>query len=497
MLAVVLLDAASVSLLDELVGEGRLPVLAELRKRGRTTELESPSRYMTASTYDTLWSGLSPAAHGIYNPFQWSPEEQRVRYVTAFPRSPSFWERHADAVGRTVVVDPYEAAPPKRVNGVCISGWQFSNRVVMRRWSRPSAALRRWERRFGRSLPAEEVFGRPSERGLNGIRRALLGASARAAALVEELVPLERPDLLLVSLSSIHIGGHQLWDPRAVLGGPQPRPELERALRDLYVEADAALGRIVGTLPTGADLIVLSPHGMGENVSRVDLLPQMLAAVLDPGRGTAGNSWRFRATVPTGLRAAIARALPDAVATELGARVELRGVDWSRTRAFVLPSDSQGFVRLNLRGRERLGIVDPGDVDAMCEEIADGLSTFVLPDGSPAIASVDRIDEVLPPGPRSHLLPDLVVRWSRHPTTEDEVLASARFGVVRRQGTGSGRSGDHTGEAWALVVAGRSRQPAVAASRSITDVAATVAALHGQPTAGEPLLVPVPTAATA
>lgn len=492
MLAVVVLDAASGRLLDELVAEGRMPVLAELRRRGRTVPLRTPSALMTASTYDTLWSGLDPSQHGLYNPFQWSPGEQRVRFVTAFPRSPSFWEHLAGAGGRSVVVDPYEAPPPERLTGVCVSGWQFSNRVVMRRWSRPSDALHALERRHGRGRPAEEVFGRPTRRGFDRLRGALAGASARAATLVEELIPSEQPDLLVVCLSAIHIGGHQLWDPAAVLPDERASAALAPVLRNLYGEADAALGRIVETLPAGADLLVVSPHGMSENVSRVDLLPDMLAAVLEPGRPAAGGSWRFRAAFPTGLRAAVARALPDAVAAELAARIELRGVDWSRTRAFVVPSDSQGLVRLNIRGRERDGIVDPSDADALCEEIAHGLVDFLLPDGSPAVLSVDRIDEAFPPGPGSYLLPDLVVRWSHRSTRDDEVLSSPRFGVVERHGTGSGRSGDHTDEAWALVVAGRSHRPGSRDDLSITDVAATVAALHGLPTSGTPLLVPAP-----
>ena len=45
---------------------------------------------------------------------------------------------------------------------------------------------------------------------------------------------------------------------------------------------------------------------------------------------------------------------------ETGARLELRGLDWGSTRAFAHPAENQGYVRLNLAGRERDGIVAQG-----------------------------------------------------------------------------------------------------------------------------------------
>ena len=116
------------------------------------------------------------------------------------------------------------------------------------------------------------------------------------------------------------------------------------------------------------------------------------------------------------MRAKVARALPERVALDLTARLELRGVDWSRTRAFAHPAENQGYVRLNLRGRERDGIVAPEDADALLDEIARGLLTFVDLDGEPAVASVDaRRRPEFARGDRADLLPDLVVRWTDRP----------------------------------------------------------------------------------
>jgi hypothetical protein len=124
--------------------------------------------------------------------------------------------------------------------------------------------------------------------------------------------------------------------------------------------------------------------------------------------------------------------------------------------------------------------------------IAAGLRTFCDPDGTAAVASVDRVREHYD-GARVSQLPDLVVQWSERPATTLPGLTSARFGEVLRRGTGSGRSGNHTpGDAWAVVAPGaHSIADANGRRPRLADVASTVAAALGvdcEGLAGEPLL---------
>lgn len=173
---------------------------------------------------------------------------------------------------------------------------------------------------------------------------------------------------------------------------------------------------------------------------------------------------------------------------ELAARLYLRGVDWSRTRAIALPGEHNGYVRLNVRGREREGIVAPEEADALLDELARGLASFRDEDGGEAVAAVERPE--VGDGPGAPLLPDLVVRWSDRPSTEVRALRSERFGEVRRHGT-PGLSGHHREEAWAVVVPAASRAHSPDRAPGLADVTATVCALLGGDAdglAGEPLL---------
>lgn len=496
MICVLQFDAASVALVERMLAEGELPELAALRERGRHTVLDTPAVDFAAGAFYTLYSGRELGDHGLFYPFQWSAAEQRARYARAFDAPAPVWELLARAGLRTLAVDPYESRPPGEWRaewGTLACGVGFRDRVVLPRWAAPAEA--------GRRVPpgpqATEIFGRPTTRELLGLKAKLVAAPGRVADAALRLMGEERYDLAWLTFSAAHLAGHQFWD-LSQLGDEPPareRAELESALREVYRAVDRAIGRVVRALREDDDVIVTSAVGMDVNTSRADLLPGMLAAVLRggplPEDDAAGWIWRLRAALPTRWRGAIANAIPDRLALELTARLELRGLDWSATRAFAHPADNQGYIRLNLRGRERDGIVDPAEAEALCAEIESGLRTFRDPDGEPAVAEVVRVADLYP-GERADRLPDLSVRWSERPATRLDHLVSDRFGEVRRAGTGSGRSGNHTaGDAWAVLAPGASRLREPSRPARLVDVAATVAAVLGVDDAalpGEPLL---------
>lgn len=501
MIAVLQFDAASTSLLSRLEGEGRLPNLEGLRARGKRIELESPAEHFPASAYQTLYRGVEVGEHGLFYPFQWSPAAQSIRLAGEFDAAPAVWERLARGGRSTLAIDPYECHAPAAAEGVMVCGWGMRERVVLERWSRPEGADRRLRRRHGRPPDVTEVFGaqRPAE--LRRLRQRFLLAPARVADAAIGLLGERRFDLLWLTFAAPHLAGHRLWEVPPYLGEGDldgaERAAIGEALADVYAEVDAQLGRVLEALPDDADTIACSVLGMDVNTSRADLLPGMLAAVLGgaPADGAAdsdsGAMWRLRAALSGRVRGAVASAMPDRLALELTARMELRGVDWSSTRAFAHPADNQGYVRLNLAGRERNGIVDPAEADELMALIVDGLADFRDPDGEPAVASVDRVAERWQ-GTAAGRLPDLVVRWRPTSSVAVDALHSPRFGAVHRHGYGSGRTGNHTdGDAWAILAPGAARVRDPGRPARISDIAATVAALcdvSADGLAGEPLL---------
>jgi predicted AlkP superfamily phosphohydrolase/phosphomutase len=225
-------------------------------------------------------------------------------------------------------------------------------------------------------------------------------------------------------------------------------------------------------------------------MSLADLLPGMLGAVMADGplrRESAGALrtpvWSLRSRIPAGWRARIARMLPDAVIADLTTRLYARA-DWPSTRAFAVPGENKGYVRLNLRGREREGVVDPAQADELLASIAEGLLTFHDADGIPAIERMDRMSELSAGRPYHERLPDLVITWADRQASRMRAVSSPRYGPVERSGVGSGRSGHHRDDAWAVVVASGARPVDPGRQIRITDIGATACALAGADPSG-------------
>ena len=501
MIAILQFDGASRIHLERMLTEGDLPGLASLRSRGTWLELDTPAVHFEGAAAYTLSTGVNLGGHGLYYPWLWSAGEQRVRFFDDVPAPEAVWERIGRAGYRSLVIDPYEMRAPETMQGVFLTGWQFKNRVVLRTRSVPSSMQRMLERELGRPPVGEEVYGRPETPSLLRLRNSLMAGPRRAADIIESLLKRESFNLVWISLSAAHLGGHRFYDIAQFSEevALERHRELGTALRDIYRAVDDALSRIVTALPKGTDVIITSPTGMGPNNSRSHLLPAMLEAVVterDPHshrnhRAVGGSLWQIRAAVPTSVRACIAQMMPDRLALELAARLELRGLRWDRTEAFMIPNDDAGYIRINLRGRERDGVVEPDEMEPLMEKVTNGLLTFRNNDGSPAIRKIWRTSELGYTGPCHDQLPDLVVQWNERVVMPLMGVRSAQFGEVASSGWGTGRTGCHTGEAWALVVTGASTFRSPTRAPHIVDIVPTVCAALGLDYAGlsgEPLL---------
>ena len=492
MLALLQFDSASLPLLRRMLEDGRLPTLARLAREGAWETLDASATFLQSSTYMTLCTGMDVREHGVYSAVPWSAPAQRPRFMYALPHPPTVWERLTAAGRRSLIVDPILAWAPDRIAGVYLSGWQFEDRMVARGRALPRAVGAGLARRLGRGPRLDDVYGARSAGSLLEWRRHLVAAPDRAADAVVELLRREPFDLVWVNFGAAHKAGHHLWDPAAVADAPlddTTEHRLRAGLAQVYEAVDRAMDRILAALPDRADVIVFSPTGMDANTSRADLLPGMLDAVLAGGTPRAKRArsrspiWAIRSAVPTSWRDRAARLLPDDLVADLATRLYLRR-DWSRTRAMAVPGENKGYIRVNLAGREREGIVRPGEVDELLETIAAGLRTFHDPDGEPSITCVERMTSMTSTGSAVSRLPDLVVHWGGYPAGRLSRVTSPVHGDVTRLGVGSGRSGNHVDDAWAVILPGPSRRRDPGRPARITDIAATACALLGADATG-------------
>jgi predicted AlkP superfamily phosphohydrolase/phosphomutase len=230
---------------------------------------------------------------------------------------------------------------------------------------------------------------------------------------------------------------------------PALEPWYDGALPELYRAADKAVGELVNAAPD-ATVFVFALHGMKVNTARVDFLDEMLARVLHgpaAARAKPGLLRRMGEAMPLSLRRALTNSVPEVLKNRIMTRWTTGGIKWDQTQAFTLRADLNGYIRLNVRGREPAGVVPPQEVDALCIRIGEGLRTFRDADtGEPLIEEICRATEVFPPGERMDRLPDLMVRWHGASGATHRAIESGTLGRITRVTPGripNGRSGNH------------------------------------------------------
>src|SRR5262249_44560683 len=87
-----------------------------------------------------------------------------------------------------------------------------------------------------------------------------------------------------------------------------------------------------------------------------------------------------------------------------------KDVDWSQTMAYGLGING---LYLNMKGRERDGIVEPGDQrEALLAELIERLEAYTAADGQSVIRGVYRSDRIYK-GNATALAPDLIIGYRR------------------------------------------------------------------------------------
>jgi predicted AlkP superfamily phosphohydrolase/phosphomutase len=86
----------------------------------------------------------------------------------------------------------------------------------------------------------------------------------------------------------------------------------------------------------------------------------------------------------------------------------LEGIDWSRTRAFAIGLNS---LYLNVRGRERSGIVPPEERAALAREIAAKLAGWQDPQSDAAVVTQPLVREDIYRGSHVEDAPDIIVGY--------------------------------------------------------------------------------------
>ncbi len=463
------LDAADADLIDQWCRQGVLPNIARVKERGASFRMRTTAEIFHVSAWPSMFTGTEPDQHGLYHAYVTHPGHQGLLRPTPDQSPfPFLWKLLSDRGKRSVIMDAFLTCPIRDFNGTQIVDWGtwswFWEPTMI-----PASLAAEIKKKFG-PYPSDDhsKVGITPVTDIATFRSRLLAAVGRKKEVVKWLMTREDWDLFLVVFSESHPAGHYFWhyhDP-SYLTHPRDAGALAHALRDVYVALDGAIGELLGMVDGDTTVWLASGDGICANYSGSHILPQMLrqmgalhtSAPDARSGGTSGPPPRapkkdllkaVRDLIPQPIRIAISQAFLSRQAQEqLALRWKTAGIAWPATRVYVIENANEGYLRVNLKGREPQGCVEPGqEYEALCDELYRTAKSLVNPlNGKPCIRAVLKTDDIYRGPFRSHL-PDVVIAWDPEAKITTELLTE-KHGVIRVDAPSCGVSPFYTGNHW-------------------------------------------------
>jgi predicted AlkP superfamily phosphohydrolase/phosphomutase len=522
---VICLDGYEESIGRQLMAEGRMPALRALSELSARFSLDHGPALRTGLAGEHVATGLSPTDAGRWSAVRFEPATYSVRQegtaLTPF----------TSALGsRAVVFDPpyFDLARAARTRGMV--AWGAHDPGVASR-ANPPGLVEEVSARFGAYPARKWIYGTPWNSSAASKQMGdHLTEGVRLRASVARWLYQERlPDweLALLTVSEAHSALEGLWhgiDPTHPLHLCPSAVGAAAGIRSVYAAIDDLIGELRAAFPDAAT-VVFSMHGMGPNRSDAAsmlLLAEFLyrrafgSAYFDRKAATsvalhgqvamteleswgtwvatgfpaeppgAGEPfWRRvpRRVIPTAAKRVVKRMLARLTA-EPGSALRLP-IDWMpaaryqrfwhRMPAFALPSFYDGRVRINLRGRERTGIIDPAQYRVCRDDLLAALRECRDPITGESVVEDIEYPAAADPMELGPTEADLVILWRGAP-----------MGLVHPEHGQIGplpyrRTGGHTGGPGFAFLHGEGIQPGEYGTRSAYDVVPTLFELLGRP----------------
>ncbi len=520
------LDSADRELCARWLDQGLMPNLAALKARGASSDLVNVSFGVAEAGWTTFLTGVPPEQSGFWSQLRLADGSYRVDEVGGYPYDayPPFYALGPDF--KVAAVDIPHSGLSDKVNGIQIQAYGAHSAYTPQR-SSPPELLAKLTEKHG----PHPAFDRDKARLWRGgsmtkLTDWLTTGAKRRGAICADLIGEQDWDLFLVIFSEFHSGGHYLLHLTREdhplnqpfgksMGGREPMAEVAQAV-------DKAIGEMIAAAPEDATYVVFSQEGMVPN--NLDgpstiFLPELLYRWSMPGQqalqgGPPGDNrpparpithpWSFGWARKVyslkhdrnKLRAWLRRRLP----VEVGNLMEkLLGAPegfgylknyhpwfqpamwysdhWPKMKAFALPSYSDGYVRLNLEGREPNGIVARADYDKTCDEIEDLLNGLRdARTGEPIVARITRMrsgpDDTDPLRPDA----DIVVNWRPFPADIVDSPTCGRMGPIPFS-----RSGGHVPQGFMIAAGPGIDADSFEPSGHVLDLTPTILDLMGAP----------------
>lgn len=441
-LVVIGIDGTDRATLERHLLAGWLPEIQKLASRARSIAFENQGDLFITSPWASLASGVAVENHGIhaFRPIR-SGTMEIVNSEERIVPTP-FWETAVQAGLKAFVLDSPICAPPAadaQLPGLEFVEWgpHPPNRPV---GSYPPSLIQPMIREYGYHPCTADDLSLTTADALISVRdRICEGVRVRERILTDR-IRRGAVDLLVATFPEAHVAGHQFLNLEAP-DHPHHNAAVaqvmgETPLKSVFQAIDTAIGKIVACLTQETNVLIVCHGGVrvtyGGSLLLNDLLIRIGLSVTAPVKTSLFNRcWK---QVPEPIRRFVARRLPKLARRRSDAKF-LTAFQWDKTRAFCLPWSFDGYLRINQRGREPQGIVEPGPERAELLELVESHLRELCIAGTdrPAVRQIVRPQEEYF-GRASNELPDLLVMWNNDQPLE--AVESPRVGRIENRERG-------------------------------------------------------------
>ncbi len=467
-LLVVGLDGVCRSVLDPMIADGIVPSLAGVCDDGVVGPLESQLPPWTPSAWPSMYTGVNPGKHGVYDFLQFDGYDWDVvnrSHVKEF----AVWELLSMRGFNSVVLNVPVTHPPREFDGVLVPGYVAPEAPA----SHPPGVWDELDRTLaGYSLYADTLSSGPSD---DDLAQDLVRLSRMRGEAFRHLVAEHEPEFGFVQFQATDTVFHEF-------------PDDETVARRVYGAVDREVGEILDVCDADVTLVV-SDHGIGPMAGqefRVNDYLRENEFLVTTAEGDGMPSWKTKTRQEDETRrSAVVSSVADTAigvaagvgltSQRIGAALRHLGleqwvlervptdlvltgteqVDFAASTAYMRARTEMG-IRINLEGREPSGVVPPSEYERVRTELIEALAGVTTPTGDPVFEGVHRREAIFD-GPYLEDAPDVVTVPNRFDqflvaTLKGDLFGEPtepwehkREGILMATGDGIDRSADLSG----------------------------------------------------
>ncbi|HKG22182.1 MAG TPA: alkaline phosphatase family protein, partial [Blastocatellia bacterium] len=365
------LDAATMDLIEPWSEAGKLPAISSVMREGVSSRFLSTPNMHSASAWTSILTGLNPGRHGLYVFSDRDFATGRQLFFKGGDREGELITSHLARHGMTSgllnvpMTYPASCAP----GGYTVSGLDapsLGEKAFCPVELRGDILTRFPDYNFAPAGIGDLMSAGRIAEAIDEWKR-LIEAQTRAALHLMEARPV---DFFMTVYTASDWGGHNLWkytqvEPYSTGGQSNRSNDFGDALLSIYSALDRAVGQLIERAGEGAQVYIISDHGMGSHSGASYHLASWLEEKGYMARKSRGQS---RAAWMSAGRRAAKKILPAAVKEKLKSSLSAEAVkglqaaekdsfydsiDWEKTVAYA--EAGRHVININLSGRNKSG----------------------------------------------------------------------------------------------------------------------------------------------